>query len=813
MHLALFIIYSCSVKEHLTRLAEVLGRLKQAGMKLKSKKCRLLRKKVNYLGYVVSSDRVQTDPQKVDCILNWPTPVSQKELRQFLGLASYYRRFVKGFAGIAAPLNRLLEKGKPWMWSKECEVAFSSLKGVLTIAPVLVYPHYEFEFIVDCDASDDGVGAVLSQCINDSENVISYASRALTTAERKYCATQKEMLALVWAAGQFRPYLLGRPFTVRKDHSALQWLYSFKEPEGQVARWLESLAEYDLKVQHRPGKKHTNADAMSRLPGQLVDVNVSNTTSVPNSNWLPCLTESQIHELQDTDEDIKQVIDWVEHPNARPNQRASHVLKSVWAQKKYLEELARPWKRFGPGFIRLDNIMTGKNGVTKAPPKQRHAPLQIHTATAPMDRVAMDILGPLPITPRQNKFGAPTHLHTEQGRSFELSLIKEIYRMIGIVKTRTTPYHPQSDGMMERFNRTLLSMLRMAAMDDETNWDLRIQCLMLAYRTSIHEATKHTPFSLMFGREVQLPIDVMYGLPACTEQPVNVPLFVKDLRKWMSEAYERVRSHLSSEQRRHKQIYDVKVAGKPFTRGSKMWMEKNPSWLTTLETMEKQWNLLQRQMSKPKILPHPQTIYVDQPVRDGLLKDWEPGSTFKSTHFEHSEGDCDVPDELVNDLEGPDVDCNVIAHGSGTRVSSHATTDVDSDENSEDDSDVGSDESYISSDVGRDVGRDVDSAMQDGDVRVICDEVTDAQDLRAPTMQECVPEAVFSAAGSSTDCSPCIVNSIKQHLDMRIESKTALWNMSVEYCKSIVTDYLQILCILVLLLLLKLVGYQYTDSV
>ena len=455
------IIYSCSVKEHLTRLAEVLGRLKQAGMKLKSKKCRLLRKKVNYLGYVVSSDRVQTDPQKVDCILNWPTPVSQKELRQFLGLASYYRRFVKGFAGIAAPLNRLLEKGKPWMWSKECEVAFSSLKGVLTIAPVLAYPHYEFEFIVDCDASDDGVGAVLSQCINDSENVISYASRALTKAERKYCATQKEMLALVWAAGQFRPYLLGRPFTVRKDHSVLQWLYSFKEPEGQVARWLESLAEYDLKVQHRPGKKHTNADALSRLPGQLVDVNVSNTTSVPNSNWLPCLTKSQIHELQDTDEDIKQVIDWVEHPNARPNQRASHVLKSVWAQKKYLEVkrgvLYRRWEDAGGGGVNKclqlvippstvlsvlsdhelhDSLSGGHLGVgkalekvrarfysvgqhhdgekwcescnlcgsTKAPPKQRHAPLQIHTATAPMDRVAMDILGPLPITPRQNKY-------------------------------------------------------------------------------------------------------------------------------------------------------------------------------------------------------------------------------------------------------------------------------------------------------------------------------------------------------------------------------------------------------------------------
>ena len=306
---------------------------------------------------------------------------------------------------------------------------------------------------------------------------------------------------------------------------------------------------------------------------------------------------------------------------------------------------------------------------------------------------------------------------------------------MGIVKTRTTPYHPQSDGMIERFNRTLLPMLRMAAVDDETNWHLRIPCLMLAYRTSIHEATKHTPFSLMFGREIQLPIDVMYGLPACTKQPVNVPLFVKDLRKWMSEAYERVRRHLSSEQRRHKQIYDVKVAGKPFTRGSKVWLNnpvvprgqskqlhrfwKGPYTVVDVwdncvykikqdavphkqhtvhfdrqkpyverelqecgtggsqndvkpkegETEEDEldmmvlplqdpqeatppsahvdgeepimadnprddgeaMNLLQRQMSKPKILPHRRQYTVDQPVRDGLLKDWEPGSTFKST--------------------------------------------------------------------------------------------------------------------------------------------------------------------------------------
>eukprot|EP00731_Ephydatia_muelleri_P036715 Em0310g4a len=657
-----------TVKEHLTRLEEVLERLQAAGMKLKPKKCRLLRRKVNYLGYIVSSGGVQTDPLKVECILSWPSPTTQKELRQFLGLASYYRRFVKGFASIAAPLNHLLEKGKPWEWTKVCEHAFSSLKKMLTTSPILAYPDFEIEFTVDCDASGDGLGAVLSQCIGGGENVISYASRSLTKPEKKYCATRKEMLALVWAVGQFRPYLLGRPFIVRTDHSALQWLYSFKEPEGQVARWLESLAEYEFTVQHRPGKKHTNADALSRVPCQ--DAPAVNANSIPldrTDSWLSQLSKREIRELQSRDEGIEQVIEWVEHPKTQPQRcppSASHVMKSLWAQKKYLEVidgvLYRRWEDAGGGGLNKcfqlviptslvptvlaelhDSPTAGHLGVgkvlekvrrrfywvgqrrdvqgwcdscnlcgsTKSPPKHRHAPLQADVSTTPMQRVAMDILGPLPLTPRSNKyvlvigdyftkwteafaipdmetvtvarvfvnefvsrFGAPTHLHTDQGRSFESSLIKELCQLMGIVKTRTTPYHPQSDGMIERFNRTLLSMLRMAAVDDESNWDLKLPCLMLAYRTSVHEATKHTPFSLMFGREVQLPIDVMFGLPTGSGQPTNVPVYVKELRKWLSEAYERVRQHLSAEQKRHKLLYDTKVAGNPFVKGDKVWL-------------------------------------------------------------------------------------------------------------------------------------------------------------------------------------------------------------------------------------------------
>ncbi len=221
------IIFSRTVAEHMQRLREVLEQLRCAGLKVRPIKCHLLRRSVRYLGHIVSEQGVQTDPDKTKCVMEWPTPADPKQLRQFLGLASYYRRFVKNFAQIAAPLHRLTEKGSSWTWSNECEDAFTTLRGKLTTTPVLTFPRFDQPFILDVDASGDGLGEILSQVEDGRECVVAYASRALTKTECRYCATRREMLALVWGTRYFRPYLYGRRFKARTDHSSLRWLRNF----------------------------------------------------------------------------------------------------------------------------------------------------------------------------------------------------------------------------------------------------------------------------------------------------------------------------------------------------------------------------------------------------------------------------------------------------------------------------------------------------------------------------------------------------------------------------------------------------------
>ncbi len=258
------IIFGEDVEQCIERLSEVFQRLQGYGLKLKPSKCQLLNDEVLFPGHIVSGEGIKTNPALINDIRDWKTPTSVQELQSFLGLCNYYRKFVAKFAEITAPLTMLLKKGTHFSWEEEQKKAFKHRKRSLTTAPILVFQVTSGQFVLDTDASNQSIGAVLSQLQWGEEKVISFTSCLLTPAHQRYCVTRKELLAVVRFTRQFRHYLLGSNFILRTDHSSLTWLYRFKRPEGQLARWLEELSQYNFVIEHRAGTHHTNADALSR---------------------------------------------------------------------------------------------------------------------------------------------------------------------------------------------------------------------------------------------------------------------------------------------------------------------------------------------------------------------------------------------------------------------------------------------------------------------------------------------------------------------------------------------------------------------
>ena len=264
------IIFGSTFRETICNLKQVLQRLRQAGLTCKTKKCELFRRRVAFLGHIVSSAGLECDPEKTRMVAKWPIPKTVRDIRSFLGLAGYYRRFIPNFAEYSSPLTELTKLGVPFKWTEKQQIAFEALKKCLCNPPILSYPTDDGMYVLDTDASQYGIGAVLSQVQgpDEEEKVIAYASKTLQGAQRTYCTTKKELYAMVHFVKHFRHYLLGRRFLVRTDHASLLWLLNFKNPEGILARWLMTLSSYmpfDY-IAHRPGRLHGNADAMSRIP-------------------------------------------------------------------------------------------------------------------------------------------------------------------------------------------------------------------------------------------------------------------------------------------------------------------------------------------------------------------------------------------------------------------------------------------------------------------------------------------------------------------------------------------------------------------
>jgi hypothetical protein len=271
------IVFSKTFQEHKEHLRLVLGRLKAANLCISLSKCFFVSENIRYLGHVVSAEGVRPDPGKVNAVKQWPSPSSKGEVQSFLGLTSYYRKFIPNHASISAPLRQLIKTETRFVWDQACEDAFQRLKELLMEEPLLKHPQFDMPFIVYCDASLFGLGAVLAQDIDGEIHPIAYASRALLPAEAKWHIRELEALAIIWSCEYFRPYIYGSKFKVVTDHSSLQWLMSVTKP-GRLSRWALRLQEYDFEIEHRAGKLHSNCDALSRRPQEATAVEIMQVT-------------------------------------------------------------------------------------------------------------------------------------------------------------------------------------------------------------------------------------------------------------------------------------------------------------------------------------------------------------------------------------------------------------------------------------------------------------------------------------------------------------------------------------------------------
>lgn len=708
------IVFGDSFDVCLKNLELVLERLSSAGLRLKPSKCDLFQPEVAFLGHRVNKEGISCDPAKLAAVREWPRPSNVSEVRSFLGLATYYKKFLANFSEVVQPLTDLTRKNVIFQWSEECESSFNLLREQLTSAPVLSYPSEdpEDQFVIDTDASDRGMGAVLSQVRQGTEHVIAYASKSLSSSQRNYCATYRELLAVVEFVPYFKHFLLGRNFLIRTDHSSLRWLHRFKEADGLVGRWLAVLANYTYEIQHRDGKSHGNADAMSRHPAvfrrrcgrdeckdcagkkgtpvkgclQLVSevscqvfcgdhgeydegepgmaAKVSCVEAEATScNWLVPWEHDELRAFQEGDKDISLVLSWV-IAGSRPDKKAlapcGRLVKNLvhlWPALKVVNGLLyRCWSCSRKGdtlqliappeireeiFRQLHSVRHGGHfgvrrtiavvrarfywpnlkadivrwcqeceacATVKHGPR-RTAPLQQEPVGFRLERVAIDIMGELPTTDGGKKyilvicdyftkwtqafaladctamtvadvlvnqffsiFGLPSWLHSDQGSNFESELFQEMCKLLDIRKTRTVSYHPQSDGMVERFNRTCKQMLKVFVNENRADWDEHLPLLMMAYRSTPHASTGLSPNLLMFGDEVFMPIDLMVEAPPRHNNRYRCRTeYVEWLRQTLVKCYHFAQEQLEVAAERQKEYYDRKVRPAEFTVGSFVW--------------------------------------------------------------------------------------------------------------------------------------------------------------------------------------------------------------------------------------------------
>nr|CAH8827780.1 unnamed protein product [Trichobilharzia regenti] len=568
------VIYSQNENDHVNHVEAVLRRIEEFGLRVNKTKSQIAKKNVTLLGHKVGNGEIKPLPEKILTIKTIPAPNSKRKLRQFLGRAAFYSRFVKNFNEIAAPLYRLLGEPK-FVWSEESQRTFDRIKQLLDHQQMtLKLPVPGRQFTVCTDASDYAIGAVLRQ----DEGIVEYASRVLTLTERKYSTIEKECLAMVWAVDKWRPYLLGRRFHIETDHKPLQFLKTARDPRGKLSRWMLRLQEYDFTISHVPGSENVLADLLSRPEDESELPEVAYGVHAVEQDPL------RLARRQRLDDTLNTVIQVITNGIEVDQTTASKELTTLLRQRDRLRvnaygtltwrENDGSWLAVIPQSSRHDMIeechQLAHTGVARTTDLLRQSmywpgmredvaryvlgcprcqlmkgdryirpPLQSIPVTAIGDLWSVDVMGPFPQTSNGNQYllvmtehatrwvdavaipdqrartvtdavvrhivadhGVPKTILTDQGPCFESEEFTSRLQQLGIKRIRTTPYHPQTNGLTERNNRTLKEWLASKG----GNWETELPLILLTHRATTQETTKKSPFQLMYGRKPRLPV-------------------------------------------------------------------------------------------------------------------------------------------------------------------------------------------------------------------------------------------------------------------------------------------------------------------
>lgn len=437
------VIASKTLQEHLEKLKLVFDKLTAHHLKLKPSKCKFLLDSITYLGFHVTNGVVQPDPSNLNVVQNFKIPANKKNVRQFLGLTGFYRRFIENYALKALPLTNLTKNDTTFIWSTAEQKAFDTLKTELLLEPILNLPDFAKPFVICTDASNHSLGAILCQEKNNFLHPVAYASRKLKGAEIKYSTVEKEALGVVWAVTYYKHYLLGKHFTVYCDQASLSYVLKLKDSTSRIARWIMTLSQYDYKIIHKPGKLNVTADYLSR---NVNKIEVENEASI-NSKIDPSLFD-RIATTQISDSKCSIIKNQIQNLNTTPKPLSllfyikNNILYCVNRHPKNRfqskERIFVPLSLV-PEVLKLchDNFTAGHGGFKRTlfkirqnfywPKMYSHvlnyikscknclekrgyranqrAPIQTVPITSyPFEKIAMDIVGPFCLSTSGNKY-------------------------------------------------------------------------------------------------------------------------------------------------------------------------------------------------------------------------------------------------------------------------------------------------------------------------------------------------------------------------------------------------------------------------